>query len=455
MNHLENTNIMMIIIDAFRSDKFFEKNNSITPNLDSLIQNGTYFSNAISSADGTILSWSSIFTGKFPFKTGIRSAKFNRLSPNTDTFFNILKKKGYHFYSYLPQLSETIGLFPKFENDKNYYDFYMGLTNGLGQTVIDQLKKRLSEPWFFLVHSMDLHSPVNIDQKFDTAEYGENYYERKISEIDPWLDKISKNLDLSNTLLIITADHGSYIKSIIQDGKQIDTNIDTKSEILFSKIGEKIPKSLTPLKDKLFFLREKMDKQKKDKTLKDLELKPHEIRALMSGRADKDHFLFDEKIKVPLLLIGKNIPKGKKISQQVRTVDIFPTLFDLMGIKISEEIDGSSLVNIMNGNDDSEKIAYIESTPLVLTDSNDVIGIRTSKYKYFRDNTNPKNRVHLYDLENDPFEDNNLASTNLDKINKFENILLNIMKDFKNNDDIDDKLNSEEIENELHKLGYV
>jgi arylsulfatase A-like enzyme len=302
---------------------------------------------------------------------------------------------------------------------------------------------------------MDLHSPVNIDQKFDTAEYGENYYERKISEIDPWLDKISKNLDLSNTLLIITADHGSYIKSIIQDGKQIDTNIDTKSEILFSKIGEKIPKSLTPLKDKLFFLREKMDKQKKDKTLKDLELKPHEIRALMSGRADKDHFLFDEKIKVPLLLIGKNIPKGKKISQQVRTVDIFPTLFDLMGIKISEEIDGSSLVNIMNGNDDSEKIAYIESTPLVLTDSNDVIGIRTSKYKYFRDNTNPKNRVHLYDLENDPFEDNNLASTNLDKINKFENILLNIMKDFKNNDDIDDKLNSEEIENELHKLGYV
>jgi hypothetical protein len=36
------------------------------PFLNDLINHGSYFSNTISSADGTILSWSSIFTGKFP-----------------------------------------------------------------------------------------------------------------------------------------------------------------------------------------------------------------------------------------------------------------------------------------------------------------------------------------------------------------------------------------------------
>ena len=41
------------------------------------------------------------------------------------------------------------------------------------------------------------------------------------------------------------------------------------------------------------------------------------------------------------------------------------------------------LINLMNDIDEDEKIAYFESTPLVLIDSNDVIGIRTSKYKYF------------------------------------------------------------------------
>ena len=453
---MKKTNIVFLIIDSFRSDKFFEDTKNIkNPTFHNLINSGSYFSNTISSADGTILSWSSIFTGKFPFKTGIRSSKFNRLSPETNTFFDVLEKVGYHFYSYLPKVSETVGLFPKFENNDNNYDFYMGLTNGLGQTVLDLLNKKISEPWFLLIHSMDLHPPVNIDKKFDNDEYGKNYYERKISEIDPWLDKISQIIDFSNTLLIITADHGSYIKSVMRNGKQIDTNVNANSEILTSKIGKKIPKFLHPLKDKLFFAREKMNADKISKTIKNYELKPHEMRALKSGRADKDHFLFDDKIRVPLLFVGKNIPIGKKISQQVRTVDIFPTIFEALGIKFNDDIDGSSLINLMNDIDEDEKIAYFESTPLVLIDSNDVIGIRTSKYKYFRDKNNPKNRIHFYDLENDPYEDVNIKSTNIDKINEFENILSNLLKNSKNNYDNDDELNSEEIENELRKLGYV
>ena len=84
-----------------------------------------------------------------------------------------------------------------------------------------------------------------------------------------------------------------------------------------------------------------------------------------------------------------------------------------------------------------------------------MIGLRTSKYKYFRDKNNPKNRVHLYDLENDPYEDVNIKSTNIDKINEFENILSDLLKNSKNNSNDDDELNSEEIENELRKLGYV
>jgi arylsulfatase A-like enzyme len=453
---MKKTNIVFLIIDSFRSDKFFEDTKNIkNPTFHNLINSGSYFSNTISSADGTILSWSSIFTGKFPFKTGIRSSKFNRLSPETNTFFDVLEKVGYHFYSYLPKVSETVGLFPKFENNDNNYDFYMGLTNGLGQTVLDLLNKKISEPWFLLIHSMDLHPPVNIDKKFDNDEYGKNYYERKISEIDPWLDKISQIIDFSNTLLIITADHGSYIKSVMRNGKQIDTNVNANSEILTSKIGKKIPKFLHPLKDKLFFAREKMNADKISKTIKNYELKPHEMRALKSGRADKDHFLFDDKIRVPLLFVGKNIPIGKKISQQVRTVDIFPTIFEALGIKFNDDIDGSSLINLMNDIDEDEKIAYFESTPLVLIDSNDVIGIRTSKYKYFRDKNNPKNRIHLYDLENDPFEDINLASSKISEINNLENILSNILKYSKNNFNDENELNSKKIEDELKKLGYV
>lgn len=453
---MDKPNVFFLILDSLRSDYVFKTTKSVKPNLEFLEHEGVSFPNTISSADGTILSWSSIFTGKFPFKTGIRSCKFNRLSSDTITFFDILEKEKYHFYSYLPKLSKTVGLFPKFENNDNLYDFYMGLTNGLGEKILKQLHSGLTEPWFFLIHSMDLHPPITIDKEFENNKYGENYYERKISEIDPWLLKISKSIDFSNTLFIITADHGSYVKSITRDGKEITTNFNTLHEKTISKISKKTPKKLISLKNNLFFIREKMENQKKQKMLKNIELKAHETRALMSGRADLDHFLFDEKIKVPLLIIGKNIPKGKKFSQQIRTIDIFPTILDLLKIKINEDIDGSSLLNLMNDIYEDEKIAYMESNPLVLTDSNDVIGLRTSKYKYFRDKNNPKNRIHLYDLENDPFEDFNIASSNISKTNNFENILSNILKDFKTSSSKnDDELSSEEIENELRKLGYV
>ena len=60
-------NIVLLIIDSFRADKFFDdKSTTKKPNIDYLIQNGTYFSQAISSADATILSWSGLYTGKHP-----------------------------------------------------------------------------------------------------------------------------------------------------------------------------------------------------------------------------------------------------------------------------------------------------------------------------------------------------------------------------------------------------
>ena len=94
-----NPNIIFLIIDSFRSDKFFGvKKTSITPNIDYLIKNGTYFSQAITSSDATILSWSSIYTGRFPFKTGIRSSRFNKLDKDIPTIFDYLTKNNYAFY---------------------------------------------------------------------------------------------------------------------------------------------------------------------------------------------------------------------------------------------------------------------------------------------------------------------------------------------------------------------
>ena len=447
-------NILFLILDSLRSDRFISKlENEPNSNFSKLKKDGVLFSTTISSANATILSWSSLFTSKFPFKTGIRSTRFNKLDSKITTSFYILKKNGYSIFGYLPKLSETVGLFPEFENSDYLYDFYGGLTNGLAEKSIKKINSNLSEPWFFLLHAMDLHQPITVSKNFDDTKYGDTSYDRKLSEIDHYVGKIIQEIDMKNTIFVITSDHGDYIKSVKTLNTKLNFDQNAKNEMLISKFSKFIPTFLNPLKDKIFLKLEKQKNKQKSKILDNLNLREYEKRALLSGKADKDHFLFDELIKVPFLLCGINIPKNISIKQQIRSIDIFPTLFDFLQIESKSDTDGVNLKPLIDGMNFPENPAYIESNPLVLQKSNDVIGIRTSDYKYFRDKNNPKKRIHLFDLRNDSFEENNL-SLNQNLVDKYEKILNSLIENF--SDDVDENIHqSDEIEKELRKLGYV
>ena len=450
------TNILFLIIDSFRNDKFYGKERLCkTPNLDNLLKNGTYFEQAISSSDATILNWVSIFSGLIPPKTGIRSDKFNKLDSDVKTIFDILKKNEYNFYSYLTNISDTLGLFPKFLNNDFHASEEPRLNDGIGEKIIKKIESRnLKEPWLLLAHTMDLHFPIILPDEYNSSEYGESTYERKISSLDQWIGKISEVINLENTLLIICADHGSYINSVNINGKIVSTEENYSKEMLKRKIGFKIPKFLDPVKKKAFFLSEKKSQENKIEKIKNLDLKPHQIRNLLSGKFEVDQTLFDEKVRVPLLFYGKHIPTNRIVKQQVRNIDILPTILDLLELKTSLNFDGVSLKPLMENQTIDELSAYIESTPLIQIESNNVIGIRTKKYKYFRDSNDSKKRIHLYDLVEDPHEDNNIFKNNEKIVIEMEKELMAFVK----KDQINDEFSEEEtemIEEELRKMGYV
>ena len=85
----------------------------------------------------------------------------------------------------------------------------------------------------------------------------------------------------------------------------------------------------------------------------------------------------------------------------------------------------------------------------------DRVGIRTSKYKYFRASRDSKKNVNLYDLKNDPYENNNITQTHKQLVARFENKILKLQKD--NLSEHKEKISEEETEmisSELKKLGY-
>lgn len=451
-------NIIFLVIDSIRSDKFFSMDTtSKKPTIDNLIQNGIYFSQAITSADATILSWSSLYTGKYPFNTGIRSSRFNKLDDNILTMFNLLEKSGYFLYSFTPTFSETIGLFPKFKNENNFYDFTETLDTGLGNKILDVLSSvPTTHPWFLNIHLMDLHYPLTVPSNFDSELFGFSKYERVISSIDSWIKKIINYIDLNNTILIITGDHGAYIKKIKKGTDIIDFEDNGKNEILKKKLVSYAPKFIKPLKDKIFFSNESKTNSKKLEILSKYNLNSYEERALMSGHFSIDHDLYDEKLCVPLLFVGNNIDQNKIFSKQVRLIDVLPTICFLVKINVNDSsFDGSSLIPLKNEAEFEELPAYIESNPLIDIKSNDVIGIRTSQFKYFRDKDSKSNRVHLFDLTNDPLEEKNIANKNIGKVSEMESILEKILTNHEElkineSDDV-----SKEIESELKKMGYI
>ena len=113
------TNILFLTIDGLRADKFHGVHKTaITPKIDSIIKNGTYFNQAISCADGTTLSLNTIFSGMFPFRTGTRSKEVHMFKSN---YIHLLKNNGYHIYGVIPELTSLSRFRFNFENSINSF----------------------------------------------------------------------------------------------------------------------------------------------------------------------------------------------------------------------------------------------------------------------------------------------------------------------------------------------
>ena len=77
----------------------------------------------------------------------------------------------------------------------------------------------------------------------------------------------------------------------------------------------------------------------------------------------------------------------------------------------------------------SEIEIFLHTIPYEEESSLDRMGLRTSKYKYFRNSRDENEDVTLYDLENDPFENNNIAKNESKIVIEMENMLKEMKKD--------------------------
>jgi len=449
-------NIIFFLIDGLRVEQIYGNNRTCkTPNIDSLISKGMYFEQAASSADGTIISLNTIFSSNFQVA---HAARYQKVVLNENNLIDILKKNGYHVYGIFPNLTSFNLLRECFENENHSYNYItpnippQTLPTGLSKKIIQLLESKKQEPCFYYFHIFDLHplregrKPIGIEN-FDNEKFGSSAYERTVSAIDFWLGKILEHVDLNNTILILTADHGERIPY----GGLRGTDFEPKLENTVDFGKKLLPKSAHKIGGQfLSNIRKSVGKRKLNRSNKKL--------TNYQKRSRDPYFtlsLFDEMIHVPLLFAG-NLIKPRVITKQVRHVDIFPTIYELLGIPLDIKISGKSLVSLANESSQEENLNYLHTSPYQKLSPLDMVGFRTSKYKYFRAARNSKENVNLYDLRNDPFENNNIAHTHKQLVVQFEKKILKLEKD--NLSEYEEKTSDKEMEkisNELKRLGYM
>lgn len=111
--------------------------------------------------------------------------------------------------------------------------------------------------------------------------------------------------------------------------------------------------------------------------------------------------LFDEQLRVPLVLLPPGLDAQKRIDEQVALVDVAPTVLGLLGLPIPESFVGRAMLGDLGAPRDAVLAEYLNSGP-------ESAAIRTPNLKYIYEYESGREQV--YDLGADPGEHVNLST---------------------------------------------
>ncbi|MDP2337527.1 MAG: sulfatase [Bacteroidota bacterium] len=127
------------------------------------------------------------------------------------------------------------------------------------------------------------------------------------------------------------------------------------------------------------------------------------------GLIDKRH-AYEESMRIPLLARCPDLIKpDTKIKQMVLNIDIAPTILEIAGVKKPDQMQGNSFLPLMRGNSIPwrDRVFYEYYWENAFPQTPTQFAVRTDRYKFIR-SQGIWDIDQLYDLQQDPYEVNNL-----------------------------------------------
>ena len=358
-------NIVVITLDTLRPDHLhcYGYGRIETPTLDRIAQSGVLFENGVTQTPLTPPSHASIFTGLNPPTHKVRDIGGFVLSPSTPTLASLLQEKGWDTAAFI---SSAV------------------------------LKKRFGFDHGFDVYDDQMPRPGNAQEFLEDAE------RRAGDTVDhavKWLDGRS---DKPFFLWVHLYDpHAPYAPPSPFREQYKDHPYDGEIAYADHELG-RLMESLRR-------------KSPPEKTLVAV-LSDHGESLGEHGEYSHGVFLYDSTLRIAFLLAGPGVPPGLRVPQQARTIDLLPTILELLSAPSPAGVEGASLVPLFSGKDAGTAVSYAETLyPKINLGWAELRAIRTNQWKYIR-----APRPELYDLSRDPMESRNVLAEHPSEVRMLE-----------------------------------
>jgi arylsulfatase A-like enzyme/Tfp pilus assembly protein PilF len=348
-------NLVVVTLDTTRADRIgaYGARDVETPVVDGLAREGVLFEQAVSVAPLTLPAHSSMFTGKFPPEHGVRDNGGFFLGPEQVTLAEVLKGRGYRTGAFVGAyvLDSKWGINQGF--DTYFDDFDLSRTRAVslsgiqrpGNEVVDKalpwIQAAKGTPFFAWIHLYDAHSPYRPPEPF-LSRYKGHPYNGEIAFADSQVGRVISELQSL----------GLYDRTVV---------------VVMGDHGES--------------------------------LGDH-------GEGAHGFFVYNSVTHVPFVIHAPfSQVQHRRVADPVRSVDVMPTVLDLLGVPAPRDISGVSLVPLMSGATRELGLdAYSEALyPLHHYGWSDLRALRAGRYKVI-----DAPRPELYDLDRDPQEATNL-----------------------------------------------
>lgn len=434
----ERANVIVVVVDDLRWDELGIAGHPFleTPNIDRLARDGAWLTNAFHAVPLCSPNRASILTGQYPSRHGIiDNVARNRMSHRLETFPQALQRAGYEtgflgkwhmgndptprpgfdYWSAIPGQGRSID--PELYEDGRIHTVEGYLTDVLTDRAVAFIRRNRQpdQPFFLYIGHKAIHpDAVQLDDG-SVDPSGEVGYVPAPRHLGRYEEMVLPRRPSAAASPEELTDKPALRRALKR--KYSAEMIEAFGSILDLGTAEETIRRRTEM---LLAVDESMGRIVEALDAKGILDETFIIFTSDNGFFYGEHALslerrmpYEESIRSPFIIrYPPLIDAGSEVDELVVSVDIAPTVLDIAGAPVGNHIQGRSLIPLLQGQaDDWRRSVFIEfytyENPFPWLLDMDYRAIRTDRYKYIHWMQHPDEN-ELYDLEQDPYEMQNL-----------------------------------------------